>query len=157
MLKRIMRTQPLATTTLIRIMVGAVFLSEGIQKFLYPEKRGAGRFESIGLPSPELLGYWVASWETLCGTLLLVGLLTRLAAVPTLVIMCVALVTTKLPMLSNDDQGFWYMAHAMRTDWAMFLGSIFLIIKGAGCCSVDAALNPAPIANSTKHPEHANA
>jgi putative oxidoreductase len=65
---------------LIRLMVGGVFLSEGIQKFLFPEVRGAGRFADIGLPAPEALGAFVGGFETVCGALVLLGLLTRLAA-----------------------------------------------------------------------------
>lgn len=124
---------------LIRLMVGAVFLSEGIQKFLFPDIRGAGRFEKIGLPSPEFLGVFVGTFEIICGAMILLGLLTRLASVPTLVIMLVAIATTKSEILAND--GFWAMVHGSRTDWAMFLGSLFLMIKGGGNWSIDKWLN----------------
>ncbi len=86
-LTQILRTDRAATTLLIRLMVGLVFLSEGIQKFLFPGQRGAGRFEKIGLPEPEFLGAFVGSLEILCGALVLLGLLTRLAAIPLLLIM----------------------------------------------------------------------
>lgn len=131
-------TQNSPAISLIRLMVGTVFLSEGIQKLLFPAIRGAGRFEKIGLPSPEFLGSFVASFEILCGLLILLGLLTRLAAVPLLIIMLVALFTTKLPIFLNE--GFWEMMHASRTDWAMLIGSIFLIIKGGGKYSIDRLL-----------------
>lgn len=120
---------------LIRILVGSIFISEGIQKFLYPEIRGVGRFIKIGLPVPEFLGYFVASFEVVCGLLVFSGLFARLAAVPLLIIMIVALLTTKLPILLND--GFWEMAHAARTDWSMLIGSIIIIIIGAGKYSID--------------------
>jgi uncharacterized membrane protein YphA (DoxX/SURF4 family) len=116
-------------------MVGAVFLSEGIQKFLFPDQLGAGRFPKIGLPMPELLGPVVGTFEVVCGGLVLVGMATRLAVVPLLIIMAVALTTTKWPMLAA--QRFWYMAHESRTDWSMSLGSLLLIV-GAGPWSVDA-------------------
>jgi uncharacterized membrane protein YphA (DoxX/SURF4 family) len=119
-------------------MVGGVFLSEGIQKFLLPAEVGAGRFLRIGLPAPEFLATWVAVWEITAGTLILLGLLTRLAAVPMIVIMLVAIAVTKVPILMND--GFWYMAHEGRTDYAMLLGSLFLLIAGAGPWSLDAWL-----------------
>lgn len=135
LLETILASQAPAPTLLIRFMVGAVFLSEGIQKFLFPESRGTGRFLKIGLPNPEFLGPFVGSFESLCGCLILLGLMTRLAVIPTLVIMVVALVSTKLPMLL--EQGFWEMAHAMRTDYAMTLGSLFLLIVGAGPWSMD--------------------
>ncbi|TVR39989.1 MAG: DoxX family protein [Cryomorphaceae bacterium] len=119
-------------------MVGAVFLSEGIQKLLFPALRGAGRFEKIGLPSPEFLGTFVGVFEILSGALILAGLFTRLAAVPTLTIMLVAIATTKADVLALE--GFWPMMHGSRTDWAMLLGSIYLIIRGGGRWSVDSVL-----------------
>lgn len=121
---------------LIRLMVGAVFLSEGIQKFLFPAEVGAGRFAKIGLPSPEWLGPLVGGAEIVCGTLVLLGLLTRLAVIPLLTIMAVALYSTKLPILLNS--GFWKMAHEARTDFSMVMGSLLLLLVGAGAWSVDA-------------------
>src|SRR5690606_38165191 len=115
------------TTIIIRLMVGVVFLSEGIQKFLFPAIRGAGRFEKIGLSSPEFLGTFVGTFETVCCGLNLLGLLPRLANNPTLGIMFVGMATTKSDVLAND--GFWAMMHGSRTDWAKLLGSLFLIIK----------------------------
>ena len=139
MIKRLMTTHAPKATLLIRLAVGAVFLSEGIQKFLFRADVGAGRFAKIGLPSPEFLAPFVGSFEMLCGSLILVGLFTRLAAIPLLTIMGVAIYTTKIPMLAKN--GFWKMAHEGRTDFAMFLGSLFLLIVGAGMLSLDARLS----------------
>ena len=125
-----------AATLLIRVMVGAVFLSEGIQKFIHPAEVGAGRFAKIGLPSPELLAPFVGSFEIVCGVLVLFGLLTRIAVLPLLAIMATAIATTKLPILQQS--GFWKMAHEARTDFAMTLGSLFLLVVGAGRLSWDA-------------------
>mgnify|MGYP003635067396 CR=1 FL=1 len=135
MLKRIIQTSNSKSVFMIRLMVGVVFLSEGIQKFLFPAIRGAGRFEKIGLPSPEFLGSFVGSFEIVCGLLILIGLYTRLASIPLIIIMLVAISTTKVDILLND--GFWMMMHAARTDYAMLLGSLFLLLKGAGQWSVD--------------------
>ncbi len=137
--ERLTRTRNEFTTFLIRLMVGAVFLSEGIQKFLFSESVGSGRFEKIGLPSPEILGPFVGTTEIIAGTLLLLGLFTRLAAIPTLVIMLVAISVTKIDI--GLQQGIWEMLHASRTDWSMLIGSIFLIIKGGGWASVDVQIN----------------
>jgi putative oxidoreductase len=123
------------TTILIRLMVGAVFLSEGIQKFLFPAILGPGRFSKIGLPFPEFLGNFVGSFEILCGILVLIGLFTRFASIPLIMIMLVAMATTKLENLV--DHGWWKMLHESRTDWAMLLGSLFLLIKGGGYYSID--------------------
>ncbi len=132
---QLIRTDNNLATILIRLLVGAVFLSEGIQKFLFPETRGAGRFAKIGLPEPELLGSFVGGFEVICGALILLGLLTRLASLPLIIIMLVAMATTKTDILAT--KGFWEMLHASRTDWAMLLGSLFLLIKGGGRFSVD--------------------
>ena len=118
-----------------RIIVGLVFLSEGIQKFLYPEIVGVGRFEKIGFENPEFWAYFVASFEVVCGALVLTGLLTRVAVIPLLTIMATALISTKIPILLNE--GFWFMAHAARTDFAMTMLLIYLLIYGAGKWSGD--------------------
>jgi len=135
---KLLLTDHSRTTIIIRLMVGAVFVSEGIQKFLFADKVGAGRFAKIGLPNPDFLGPFVGSFETLCGALILLGLFTRFAAVPLLVIMIVALASTKMPII--NDSGFWTMLHDSRTDWSMLLGSIFLMIRGGGKWSVDSLI-----------------
>lgn len=132
---KLFNTDNSKTTILIRLMVGVVFLSEGIQKFLFAETLGAGRFEKIGLPSPEFLGSFVGTFEILCGTLILLGFLTRFASIPLLIIMVTAIATTKSEILVN--KGFWAMLHESRTDWAMLLGGVFLLINGGGRWSVD--------------------
>ena len=134
---------------LVRLMVGPVFLFEGVQKFMYPTLRGTGRFEQMGFPAPEFFGTLVGGVETVCGLLILFGLFTRLAAIPTAGIMVVAIITTKIPVLLGHGfgpfgvrdapfYGFLSMVHEMRTDWAMLLGSVILILGGAGVGSLDA-------------------
>ena len=123
---------------IIRIAIGCVFISEGLQKFLFPAEIGSGRFAKIGLPWPEFLGPFVGTFEIACGLLVLLGLLTRLAVIPLIVIMLIAILSTKIPILL--DRGFWAMAHESRTDFSMLLGSIFLLIVGAGRLSLDAYL-----------------
>ena len=147
--QKIVRTTAPASTILIRLIVGAVFLSEGIQKFLFPAETGAGRFAKIGIPSADVMGPFVGVVEIVCGTLILVGFLTRLAAIPLIINMLVAILSTKIPILIGHGfwgfslravpyGGFWGMAHEARTDFAMLLGSLFLLIVGAGAGSVDA-------------------
>jgi putative oxidoreductase len=120
---------------LIRVLVGWVFVSEGIQKFIFPAQLGVGRFEKIGIPFPHLMGPFVGSVEIVCGSLLLVGLFTRLAAVPLLGVILVAIFTTKLPMIAKT--GMWSMLHEARADFSMLLGLVFLLITGAGTLSLD--------------------
>jgi putative oxidoreductase len=138
---------------LVRLLVGlVVFLPEGIQKLMFPDILGAGRFARIGIPFPDLMGPFVGVVETICGSLIILGLFTRLAAVPLIIIMIVALVSTKLPILLGHDvwmfhlaadikrTGFWSMMHEARADLTMLLGCLYLIIVGAGRWSLDALI-----------------
>ncbi len=124
---------------LIRLLVGWVFISEGIQKFLFPAALGVGRFIKIGIPAPHFFGPFVGVVEIVFGTLIVLGLMTRLAAIPLLINIGVAIATTKVPMLMHD--GTWKMLHEARTDFSMALGLLFLLIVGAGRWSVDAAIS----------------
>jgi putative oxidoreductase len=148
-LVRLMRTDAPAAVWLVRLAVGGVFLSEGVQKFLYPDMLAAGRFAKIGIPMPAVMGPFVGTLETVCGLLILLGLLTRIAALALALNMLVAIVSTKVPILLGHgfwgfagprtaQHGFWAMAHEARTDWAMLLGSTFLCRVGAGARSLDA-------------------
>jgi uncharacterized membrane protein YphA (DoxX/SURF4 family) len=123
---------------LIRILVGWVFLSEGIQKFLFSDSLGVGRFVKIGIPSPQIMAPFVGVVEIVCGSLLLIGLITRLATVPLIIDIFAALYSTKIVMFAKN--GFWGTLHEARTDVSMLLGLIFLLLVGAGAWSVDAWL-----------------
>ena len=136
----------------VRAAVGIVFTSEGVQKFLFPEALGAGRFAKIGIPAPEVLGPFVGVVETACGLLVLLGLLTRLAALPLIINMVVAFASTKIPILlgsgwfifagpSAGKTGFWSMLHEGRTDLSMLLCAAFLAFAGGGVWSLDAVLS----------------
>jgi putative oxidoreductase len=123
---------------LIRVLVGWVFLSEGIQKFLFPDSLGVGRFVKIGIPWPQVMAPFVGMVEIVCGSLLLLGLITRLATVPLLIDISVALYSTKIITLAKN--GFWGTLHEARTDASMLLGLMFLLLVGSGTWSVDAWL-----------------
>lgn len=138
MISRFLSTAAPKATILIRLVVGWVFLSEGIQKFLFPSALGVGRFVKIGIPDPQLMAPFVGVCEILFGSLLVVGLLTRIATIPLLCVISVAIWTTKIPMLAK--QGFWAMAHEARADLCILFGLIFLLIVGAGGLSLDASL-----------------
>lgn len=123
---------------LIRFIPGLVFLSEGIQKFILPELTGSGRFAKLGFDHPVFYASLTGSFEILCGTLLLLGVFTRWATIPLLVIMAVAIIKTKIPTLI--EKGFWITAHEGRTDFAMTMLLIFLLINGSGRYSMDAMI-----------------
>ncbi len=136
---------------LIRLLVGWVFSAEGVLEFTRPEALGIGRFAKIGFGSPALVSSFVGWVEIICGVLILVGFLTRLAGVALLIDILVAIVTTRLPILLGH--GFWGLAdpsakpfgwgtmlHEARTDISMLLGLVFLLIAGAGRWSVDSSI-----------------
>ncbi len=120
---------------LVRLIVGLVFLTEGIQKFLFPELLGTGRFLKIGFSDPSFWAYFTGTFEMICGTLVLVGLVTRIVVIPLLIIMITAFITTKWPILIN--KGMWPMFHEYRTDFAMTILLIYLLISGGGRWSID--------------------
>ena len=123
---------------IVRLVVGLVFLTEGIQKYLFPETLGTGRFIKIGFTHAEFWAYFAGTFEIICGLLVILGLLTRLASIPLFIVMAVAFVTTKWPILV--EKGFWAMAHEYRTDFAMTLLLIFLFISGGGGLSADSKI-----------------
>jgi putative oxidoreductase len=122
-------------TLLPRLSVGLIFLSEGIQKYLFPGSLGTARFAKIGFSNPAFWAYFVGLFEIVCGILILIGLLTRLGSIALLIVMIVAFITTKYPELIH--KGFLFMAHDYRTDFAMILLLIYLLIYGGGNFSTD--------------------
>ena len=138
LMAKLIATRAPAATVLVRLMVGAVFSSEGVQKLLFPAALGVGRFARIGIPWPGASAPFVAVVEIGCGVLVGCGLATRLAALPLVIDILVAIASTKIPMLLG--KGFWSMAHEARTDLCMLLGALFLLIEGGGPWSLDARL-----------------
>ncbi len=149
MLDRILKTRDDPAVLFIRLIVGlVVFFPEGLQKLLFPAILGAGRFASIGIPWPQVMGPFVGVVETICGAFIIVGLLTRLAAIPLIIVMIVAIVSTKIPILLGhkflifnlphlNRYGFWSMQHEARADFSMLLGCLYLLIVGSGGWSLD--------------------
>jgi putative oxidoreductase len=148
---RLNRTSAPASVLLVRFITGLVFLVEGILKFIFPDELGVGRFVKIGIPAPQVMGPFVGGVEVVCGALLILGLLTRLAALPLIIDISTAIVSTKIPVLLGHGflgfslaklphYGLLSMIHEARTDLSMLLGLLFLLIVGAGAWSVDARM-----------------
>jgi putative oxidoreductase len=140
------------SVVLVRLLVGGVFLVEGILKFVYPADLAAGRFAKIGIPWPEVTGPFVGGLEIVCGALVIAGLATRAASFLLLLDISVALLTTKLPILLGHGfgpialpkvprYGLGSMLHEARVDLCMWLGSLFLILAGPGPVSLDARIS----------------
>lgn len=124
----------------IRLAVGLIFFTQGILKFTDPNM-GVNRFTRIGFPHPYFTAHFVGTFEIICGFLVLVGLFTRAAAIPLLIVICTAVATTKIPELSRPNQGFWFMVSDARADFAMLMSLLFLLRAGAGLWSLDARLS----------------
>lgn len=137
----------------IRLSLAGVFIPEGIQKLIYPELLGTGRFIKMGIPYPEFTGPLVGWVEIICGSLVLLGLLTRLATIPLIITMLVAITATKIPIWMGQDwvvtetitfylrelktYGFWSFMHEARLDWAMLMNACYLLVVGGGQWSLD--------------------
>jgi len=132
---RKLQTSTPAATILIRLIVGLVFTTEGLQKFLYPDMLGVGRFIKLGIPAPGFMAAFVGVVEIVFGALIVIGLMTRRATIPLAVDMIVAIITTKMPIFVS--KGFWIAIYASQLDFVMLLGLIFLFIEGPGSCSIE--------------------
>ena len=129
-----------ASMIFIRLAVGLTFFTQGILKYIDPHM-GVLRFSKIGFPFPNFTAQFVGTFEIVCGLLVLLGLFTRLASIPLLIIILTAIATTKIPELWRPAQGFWFMVSDARTDFAMTMSLLFLISVGAGAWSFDARLD----------------
>ena len=108
-------------------IVGLIFLSEGIQKFLFPETLGAGRFARAGVPYASITVIVVAISEIIFGLLLALRVRIKLAVIPLLVVITGAIFYTKYPAFKR--LGFWQSAHEARTDLLMLFSLLFLAVK----------------------------
>ena len=137
---------------LARLMAGGVFVSEGIMKFVFPSL-GAGRFTKLGFPLPHATASLIAGFEIVGGALLITGLITRLVAIPFVIEMIVAILSTKIALYLGTSPlplppappvvGLWAVLHESRSDYAQLLTSLFLVIVGPGLWSLDARLRHA--------------
>ena len=138
-----------ASTLLLRLMAGAVFLWEGVMKFVFVSQ-GVGRFTKLGMPFPHFTANFVGYLEIVGGLLLLSGLMTRLIAIPFIIEMIVAILSTKISMFlgtsplplppSPPQVGIWAVLHEVRSEYAQLLTTAFLLLNGPGKWSLDALL-----------------
>lgn len=148
-LVQVTATRASSAVVLIRLYVGLIFVGEGVLKFLRPDALGSGRFDKAGIPAGAFFANLDGTAEIICGVMILVGALVRLATLPMIVDMVGALAITKLPLLWGSaplypkEAGFTDFFHEGRLEIAMLCGSIFLLVVGAGGLSVDGRMNRA--------------
>jgi putative oxidoreductase len=130
-------------------MAGGVFFWEGLLKFVYTNQ-GVGRFTRLGIPFPHFTAAFVGGLEIAGGLLVISGLATRFIAVPFLIEMVVAILTTKVslylgtyplpPPPAPPKTGIWAVLHEIRSDYAQIMTTAFLLVNGPGRWSLDALL-----------------
>jgi len=135
---------------LLRLMAGGVFFWEGILKFVYVNQ-GVGRFTKLGMPYPHFTAGFVGWLEIVGGLMLLSGLMTRLIAIPFVVEMIVAILSTKVSLYFGTSPlplppalpqvGAWAVLHEIRSDYAQIMTVAFLLVSGPGPWSLDALLH----------------
>ncbi len=131
----------------VRLMVGGVFLWEGIGKFHFASL-GVGRFTLLGFPMPGAMSAGIGLLESVGGACLIVGVLTRPFAILFIGEMIGVLITTKvslylgqspLPLPPVPPQfGMWAVLHETRSDYAQLMSSLFLLFAGPGTLALDA-------------------
>jgi len=142
-------TEGPGSIVLLRLMAGAVFLWEGMLKFVYTNQ-GVGRFTKLGFPAPHFTATADGWFEIIGGILLLSGFLTRLIALPFIIEMLVAMASTKIPLYLGTSPlplppvppqvGFWAVLHEIRSEYAQLMTCAFLLLAGPGRWSIDAFL-----------------
>ncbi|MGA2449455.1 MAG: DoxX family protein [Polyangiaceae bacterium] len=138
-----------SAVVLMRLVVGGIFLSEGILKFVYANQ-GVGRMAKLGFPFPVFTADFVGTLEIVGGLLFMLGLMTRAIAIPFVIEMIVAIVSTKIGLYFGTSPlapppvppkvGFWAVMHESRADYGQLLTSLFLLVVGPGPWSLDAVL-----------------
>jgi len=119
---------------LIRLCLAAIFIPSGWGK-LHDLAKVTGFFSELGIPLPHLNAVVVAVSEFVCGLLLLVGLASRLAAIPLIVSMTVAILTAKRPDIGGPVDLF-------ALDELVYLVlAVAILVGGAGSVAADGLID----------------
>lgn len=127
---------------LIRVVVGLLFLTEGILKFLHPEELDVTFFSAIGLPLPQYLGPALGCIEIIGGAAILVNLYAGDVALLLFFVSLALLIATKLPILTGapvgpfpvkrlPQYGMPIFLHEARIELCMIVGSL-VVLLGSG-------------------------
>lgn len=124
----------------VRLIVGIVFVTEGILKFTQQGELGTGRFARIGLPLPHILAPFVGIVEIMSGAVILLNIYTGEAALLLLCVILTALVTTKAPILLGHSiwhfqpprglshHGILAFIHEARADLSMLFCLVAILV-----------------------------
>ena len=129
-----MKTNKDLGLTLLRVVLGVVFLAHGYQKlFVYGIGGVTGAFTQMGIPAAHLSAYLATFTEFFGGIALLLGLFTRLAAIPVAFTMLVAILQVHL-------QGGFYAPKGVEYPLTLLVANIALVIAGGGAFALDNVL-----------------
>ena len=119
--------------TLARLTLGVVFIGTGWGK-LHSLSKVTDFFTELGIPAPGFNAALASTAELVCGTLLLIGLLSRLASIPLIVTMIVAIIAAKSENLHgiSDLLGF--------EEWTYIVLAVWILVAGPGPISIDRVL-----------------
>jgi putative oxidoreductase len=124
-------TRTAVALTILRIVIGAVFMMHGYQKWFVMGIPGVtGFFTSVGAPVPAVSAYVVATVELVGGALLILGAFTRLVAIPLIIDMAMAII------LVHAKNGF-FLPTGVEFVGTLMTGALVLAIAGGGTASVD--------------------
>lgn len=120
--------------TILRVVVGIVFLVHGGQKvFVYGFAGVQGAFGHMGIPMPAIAGPFIALLELVGGIALVVGILTRWFAILFAIEMLVAILKIHL-------RGGFFMPSGIEFALTLLAASVALAMSGPGAASVDRAV-----------------
>ncbi|HEX6535257.1 MAG TPA: DoxX family protein [Gemmatimonadaceae bacterium] len=119
---------------LLRLVLGVVFLAHGIQKlFVFGHGGVTAAFAQMGVPSPELMATLATAIELLCGIALIVGIVTRYAAVLLAIEMFLAIVFVKA-------RGGFFLPNGAEYELTLCIALVALVLTGPGALALEHAL-----------------
>lgn len=122
---------------ILRLILGGIMLVHGWQKLQGgPAAFGRGALAGLGVPAPVLMGYVVTFTELIGGALLIVGLLSRLAALALTInlTVAIALVKVNVGLIAPEGKGA-----GAELDLALIAGFLAILVMGPGPTSLDTA------------------